>query len=497
MFLIGTTHGYIRRVNPRWEEALGYRMDELEGHRILDLVHPDDVDAILHVMETLANQGSVSNFTHRWRHRNGSYRFIEWTASAPLGTLIIATARDVTARRQTEQQLMQAAAVFASTHDGVMITDADQQIVAINRAFTELTGYSEEEAIGRTPAMLRSKRHDAEFYRDLWSTIEASGHWQGEIWNRRKSGEIYPELLTISAILDNDGKVSGYVGVFTDITGMKKHQEQLELLAHYDPLTGLINRRLLLARLEHALQRALRKSESGALLLIDLDRFKEVNDYFGHPAGDELLNTVALRFQHRLRRTDSLARLGGDEFAVMLEPPLDARIAARIAEDLLDTLTEDISLSGGAKINIGASIGVALFPDHGHCVSDLLAHTDAALYEAKREGRNTFRFFSEQLTRKAREHRRLEQRLRLALRNNELAVYYQAQMDLASRRVIGAEALVRWLDPVEGLILPEQFLGLSEETRLISCRWATGCSRRPAVRSKRGIGQGCRPSGWP
>lgn len=467
MFLIGSTHGYIRRVNPQWEEVLGYRVNELEGRRLLDLVHPDDVDATLRVIETLANQGSVQNFTHRWRHKNGSYRFIEWTASAPLGTLIIGTARDVTARRQTEHELMQAAAVFSSTHDGVIITDAAQQIVAVNRAFTELTGYSEEEVIGKTPEVLRSKRHDAEFYRDMWSMIEATGHWQGEIWNRRKSGEIYPELLTISAIVDPQRKVSGYVGVFTDITGLKRHQEQLELLAHYDPLTGLINRRLLIARLEHALQIALRKSESGALLLIDLDRFKEVNDCFGHPAGDELLKKVALRFKNRLRSSDSLARLGGDEFAVMLESPVDARIAARIAGDLLDTLTDDISLSSGANVNIGVSIGVALFPDHGLRVSDLLAHTDAALYEAKREGRNTFRFFSEQLTQKAREQRRMEQRLRQALKNDELKVYYQAQMDLASGRVIGAEALVRWLDPVEGLILPERFIGLSEETRLI------------------------------
>lgn len=467
LFFIGDTEGYIHRLNPPWEKTLGYRLDELEGRRFFEFVHPDDMAATLLAVQNLAARQLVYTFTVRCRRKDGSYCLIEWNASSHRGKLILATARDVTARRQAEAELQRAAAVFANTHEGIAVTDAKRRFVAVNQAFTELTGYSKEEVLGKTPSMLKSERHDPGFYREMWTAIDSTGHWRGEIWNRRKTGEVYPELLTINAITDSTGEVTGYVGVFSDITRIKNYQEQLEILAHYDPLTGLINRRLLEARLEHALTTSQRTSETGALLLIDLDRFKEVNDAYGHPAGDELLQKVAQRFKHRLRQSDSLARLSGDEFAVMLEPPMTSQIAAYVAHQLLDALTKEITLDCGASIEIGASIGVGLFPEHGRTVSDLLLHTDAALYQAKRESRHTFRFFSEELTRKAREQLRMEERLRAALRNDELQVFYQAQLDVVTGRVIGAEALVRWHDPDEGLILPDRFIGLSEQTRLI------------------------------
>ncbi|WP_162560201.1 sensor domain-containing protein [Methylotetracoccus oryzae] len=467
LLLITDTDGCIRRLNPQWEKTLGYRLDELVAHHFLDLVHPDDVAATLEAAATLDATGSVYQFRNRCRHKDGSYRCFEWTGTARESELIIATARDVTARLQTEQALLQAAAVFENTRDGVAITDAEERIVNVNRAFTELTGYTKQDALGKTHRLLKSGRHGAKFYAAMWKALDKSGHWQGEIWNRRKSGELFPELLTINAIRDANGVRTGYVGIFSDISSLKADQARLERLAHHDPLTGLINRRLLLDRIEHALQGVERIGETGALLLIDLDHFKDVNDRLGHAAGDDLLQQVARRFTHRLRKSDTFARLGGDEFAVMLEPPMSAPIAAFIAQELLDALSGEIALRSGDVVDIGASIGVALFPEHGRSVADVMHHADVALYQAKREGRNVFRFFSEELTLQAREQGQMEQRLREALQSDRFALHYQPQLEVGSNRIIGVEALVRWLDPVDGLILPGQFLALSEKTRLI------------------------------
>jgi len=370
--------------------------------------------------------------------------------------------------QENQERLRQSAAVFESTREGVMVTDADKRIVMVNRAFTEITSYSEAECLSETPRMLNSGRHDREFYAAMWANINATGHWQGEIWNRRKSGEIYPELLSISVVRNDDGDITNYVGVFADISKLKASESQLEFLAYHDPLTQLPNRLLLLSRLEHAIKQSLRDNRLLALLMLDLDRFKDVNDSFGHPAGDELLLQVAGRLTACLRGIDTVCRLSGDEFTVLLEDVAHPEDAARVANNIIAVLGEPWRLSNGSEVRIGTSVGISLFPQHGATPEQLLQHADAALYQAKGEGRGRFKYFSEGLTHAARERMDVEVRLRRAIEQGELRVHFQPQVDIASGRIVGAEALVRWQSPGEGLIPPSRFIPIAEETGLIT-----------------------------
>ena len=363
--------------------------------------------------------------------------------------------------------LRQAGAVFESTRDGIFITDLDAQIVAVNRAFSSISGYSEFEAIGQTPRMLQSGRHDASFYQAMWMAVLDSGNWQGEVWNRRKNGELYQQLLTISTVRNEAGKPSHYVAVMTDISQLKRSEAKLDYLAHHDPLTDLPNRLLMQSRIQHAIERAARSRCHLALLFIDLDRFKNVNDSLGHPAGDELLAAIAKRLRSRLREVDTLARLGGDEFVLLIEEMSVPEDAAIVAQMLIDLLSAPFSLSQGREIYIGASIGISVFPDDGRNVTELIQHSDVAMYQAKEAGRGAFRFYTEAMSRAAQDRLHLDTRLRRALERGEFTLHYQPQVDMASGRLTGAEALVRWIDPEEGVISPARFIPVAEETGLI------------------------------
>jgi diguanylate cyclase (GGDEF)-like protein/PAS domain S-box-containing protein len=363
--------------------------------------------------------------------------------------------------------LRQAAAVFESTRDGVLITDLSGRISAVNRAFTEISGYSESEALGNTPRMLQSGRHDALFYRDLWRALKQDGEWQGEVWNRRKNGEIYQQWLTISTVRNETGAPSQFVAVMTDISQLKRSEEQLDYLAHHDPLTDLPNRLLLQSRVQHAIEQAVRGAYRVALLFIDLDRFKNVNDSLGHPAGDELLAAIATRLRARLRETDTLARLGGDEFVLLIENMDAPEDAADVAQMLIDLLHEPFRLALGRDIYIGASIGIAVYPEDGNTVTDLIQHSDVAMYQAKDAGRGAFRFYTESMSRAAQARLQLDTRLRRALDRGDFTLHYQPQIDLASGAVIGAEALVRWCDPEVGMVSPADFIPAAEESGLI------------------------------
>ena len=374
---------------------------------------------------------------------------------------------DINERKAMEQVLRQSSAMFDSAREGVTVTDVNECILIVNRAFSELTGYTADEALGQTPRILKSGRQDKAFYMQMWTQLEATGYWQGEIWNRRKSGEIYPQLLSISAIYDEHQVLTHYVGVFSDISQLKAAAEKLDYLAHHDPLTGLPNRLLLFARLEHSLEMACRDRKSLALLMLDLDRFKDVNDSYGHLAGDELLQLVAQRLTSRLRGIDTVTRLGGDEFALLLEDLSHPQDAALVAAEIIEALSDPWRLSMGVEVRIGVSIGISLHPQHGKTSEELLQHADAALYLAKAEGRGTFKYFSDDLTIAARRRLNLEALLRRAVTNQELKLYYQPQVDMASGRIIGAEALLRWQHAVEGFISPDQFIPVAEETGLI------------------------------
>lgn len=370
-------------------------------------------------------------------------------------------------RQQFEASLQQAAAVFESTREGIMVTDASNRIIQVNQSLLHMLGYEEREVLGNTPAMFSSGRHDQQFYTQMWQQLAEDGHWQGEVWNRRKNGEIYPELLSISTIVDAANQVSHYVAVFADITQLKASEQELAYLAHHDVLTDLPNRLLMSSRLQNAVDLAKRDQHQFAVLMIDLDRFKYINDSFGHPAGDELLKLVASSLKKRLRDIDTVARFGGDEFIILLEQLHQSEDAARFATQLINDMSQPWLLSNNAEVRIGASIGISLYPEHGTEGHVLLSNADAALYRAKEQGRGRFAYYSDDLTLYARQRIELEARLRAALGLQQFLVYYQPQIDIKTSLIVGAEALVRWNDPVEGLIPPGRFIPIAEDTGLI------------------------------
>ena len=363
--------------------------------------------------------------------------------------------------------LRQAAAVIDSTRDGVMITDLDKRIVSVNRAWSEMTGFTRQDALGKVPQLLKSGLQNDAFYRRMWTQITRTGYWQGEIWNRRKNGELYPQWLSISTVYDDEQLPTHYVGVMTDISQLKQSEAQLEHLANYDPLTDLPNRLLVQSRLEHAIDQAGRHDTGIGVLFIDLDRFKNINDSLGHPAGDESLVAIARRLRTCLRPEDTLARWGGDEFLVIIENLAKPDEAAHCAQTLIDRLGEPFQLADGQLVYIGASVGVSLYPQDARTADALIQHADTALNQAKAQGRNTYRFFTDAMSRAAQLHLNLDRRLRRALEQRDFVLHYQPQVDIASGRMVGCEALLRWNDPEEGLIAPNRFIPFAEESGLI------------------------------
>ncbi|MET0519846.1 MAG: EAL domain-containing protein [Burkholderiaceae bacterium] len=381
---------------------------------------------------------------------------------------IFGLSRDITALRADEARSRQWAMAFENIRDGVMITDAQCRIQTINAAFTTITGYGAEEAIGAPVKLLQSGRHAPEFYRQMWAALLEQGHWQGEIWNRRKNGEVYPQWLTINAVRDAAGLACHYVGVFTDVSRSKNVEAQLERLTHYDALTALPNRVLLQERLKETLGRSHRRGSTTAVLVIDLDGFKTVNDSLGHPAGDELLVCVAARLQSRLRVDDLLGRLGGDEFLVVIEGCGTPADVATLARDLLDTLAAPVPLSVGVDAYVTASIGISLHPVDGSVgVVELLRDADAAMYRAKEQGRNRFCFYTSNMNSQAVAKLELEAALSRALARGELLLHYQPKVDARSGQIIGAEALLRWHRKGVGLVPPGQFIPVAEQSSLI------------------------------
>ncbi|OIO55024.1 MAG: hypothetical protein COX57_00865 [Alphaproteobacteria bacterium CG_4_10_14_0_2_um_filter_63_37] len=373
---------------------------------------------------------------------------------------------DVSQRRRSETDLRRAAAVFEASPDGIMITDAHKRILSVNPAFTRITGYDAQESVGKTPALLSSGRHGTAFYQTMWAQLLREGAWQGEIVNQRKSGEHFPEWLSIVRIDDDRGDLAGYVGIFNDITERKEAEARIRYQANYDGLTGLPNRALFHDRLDFALAQTRREGGLTALLFLDLDRFKQVNDSHGHTVGDQLLKEAAHRLKKTVRESDTVARLGGDEFILILTGLNHPDDAARVADKLIDALTAPFALHGKQSF-ISASIGITLYPMDGADTETLLRNADTAMYRAKEGGRGRFAFFTEEMNQKIQEHIALEQRLRMAVAKQALHLNFQPQVDLTGGGVWGMEALLRWEEPGLAAIPPSRFIPLAEETGLI------------------------------
>ncbi|HEX5843180.1 MAG TPA: EAL domain-containing protein [Pseudomonas sp.] len=461
--------GKLLDINQGFTRITGYDASEVAEQSTLELgiwANPEDRARMI---AEVREKGSVQDFCATIRTKHGALRICEMSVQPmPIGDEIclLSIARDITERVQMQERLQQAATVFESTAEGVMITNLEQRITAVNRAFSQITGYSEAEALGQSPRLLASGNHDSAFYAAMWHNLTASGHWQGEIWNKRKNGELYPEWLTISAVRDNQGDISHFVGVFADISSLKHAQARLDHQAHHDPLTGLPNRMLFEARLRAALEDTQSEKRCGAILFIDLDRFKHINDSLGHPIGDQLLKSIAARLKAHLRDIDTVARLGGDEFIILLPGLQHIDDAKRVAHKLLECFNQPIEVDE-QDLFISASIGISRYPEDGEDVATLVKNADAAMYRSKARGRNRVEIYTRDLTFQATERMALERELRRALERDELQLYYQPKLSLNNQCLVGAEALLRWHHPLFGEIPPDRFIPLAEETGLI------------------------------
>jgi diguanylate cyclase (GGDEF)-like protein/PAS domain S-box-containing protein len=370
--------------------------------------------------------------------------------------------RDISERRSAEEHMQLAAKVFENTAEGIMITDADLRIRSVNQAFSTITGYSQQEVLGQKPSILSSGRHDRGFYEDLWRQLGHEGFWQGELWNRRKDGNVFPEWMAINVVRNALGEVSHYVAIFSDQTERRAADERIQFLAHYDVLTGLPNRTHLRERAGLAIQNARQDGTGLALLLLDLDRFKTINESLGHAAGDTLLQVSAERIRTALAAGQMVARQGGDEFIVLLPAISDATEAAMVAESIILAFSPSVDLHGHV-VNITPSIGISLYPQDGQDFDTLVGNADAAMYHSKSFGCNSYKFYTSDLSARAHEMLAIESQLRFALERNEFVLHYQPLVEMQQGVIVGAEALIRWHHPELGLLGPDRFIRVAED----------------------------------
>lgn len=437
----------------------------------LDTVHPEDRERVDRAYRESVEQRTPYRVEHRLLMPDGRIKYVMERGTTfydengrPVRS--VGTVQDVTEQEEVQERLRLVAGVFEHTADAVLISQVDGTIVDVNPAFSRILGYEREEVLGGNPRLWKSERHEREFYLGMWQALKENGYWRGEIWNRRKDGDVFPALETISSIRDSLGQVTHYVAVMTDITNLKQSQHQLEYLAHHDPLTGLPNRLLFNERLGQALLRAERHGSMLAVLFLDIDRFKHINDSLGHPFGDSLLQEVGLRLQSLLRQEDTVARLGGDEFVLLMEELARPEDAATLADKVKGLFARPFDLLE-RSVRVTASIGISLYPRDGTDIDTLLRNADAAMYRAKEDGRNGYCFYTEELTQEALDRVVMEHALSQALEGDEFFLVYQPQLDLKTGRVLGAEALLRWRHPEKGIVPPATFIPLAEDSGLI------------------------------
>ena len=457
-------------INPAGARMLGYSPEELLGRKPGEPA--DNMTSLVCEPESqlaLPDVFPAGVAETRLQRRDGSCFEAEFNHSPVIddgikrGSVVVFS--DISKRKRTEKTLMLAESVFQHITEGILVADADGHILRVNRALCEMVGYHEDELVGQPRPPYSSGEHPPVFYHQVWDNLMRYGTWEGEIWNKRENGELFPTWQTIVAINGSDGKPERFVSVTRDITEQRRSEQRIHRLAYFDNLTGLPNRELFFDRFTHAIQRARRQREMIALLFLDLDRFKNVNDSLGHPVGDQLLKAVAVRLGHLVRGEDTIARLGGDEFTILLESITKEYNVAQIAQKVIEALTDPFELEGHV-LHIGTSVGISMYPGDGEDATTLVKHADAAMYQAKAFGRNNYQFYAAAMSSQSSELMALETRLHRAIQNQEFVLHYQPQFS-AKGGLVGVEALIRWQDPVLGLIPPGQFIPLAEETGLI------------------------------
>ena len=453
-----------------WSDELRSICEQDERPRdraaLLAMVHPEDRAATAREFDEAAAQGGLFALSFRLDLPAQRTKWLELRGLVSAAGQAAGTLQDITAQRQADEQISLDAKVFESSLNAVIITDARTRILRVNRAFTRILGYEPEEVIGLPTSRMKSGRHDRAFYSELWASLQRDGQWQGEIWDRRKDGECVPLWQSISLVRDARGQIVNYIAACFDLSDQKRAAAHIHHLAYYDALTDLPNRLSLNEACDQALKQARRDRGKLALLFLDLDRFKNVNDTLGHRVGDELLCKVARRLKRILRESDMVARLGGDEFVVLTQGINGPGDAARVAEKILATLARSCVIEGH-RLEVRASIGISCYPGDGSDAATLIKHADLALYKAKEEGRDQFRFYEEHLATKARERLFLETELREAIKNGDLALHYQPQFRLSDGQLVASEALARWRHAARGWIPPAKFIAIAEECGLI------------------------------
>lgn len=470
IIVIVSENGLVRFVSPSVETVLGYTPESLTGNQISGLIHPKQQQDVDKAIGFLRNHANVTEkFEFRMKHMDGGFRDIEMIgrnliANPVIGGIVL-NGRDITERKCIEERLRLTAKVFSNTLEGISITDIDGNIIDVNEAFCKISGYSREELIGKNPRFLQSGSQSDSFYQSMWQSVRQNGHWSGEVWNRRKDGEIYVEWLSISAIAGEDGTVANFAGISSDITLTKHHENQLERIAHYDALTSVPNRTLLGDRMKQGIARTAREQNMMAVCYLDLDGFKPINDSMGHEAGDRVLIEVAQRIQNTIRGGDTVARLGGDEFVILLLGLERGEECSLTLNRLLEAISVPIDIALKPVV-VSASIGVSIYPLDDEDSDTLLRHADQAMYVAKQSGKNRFHIYDPALDQRARTQQELFRSIEQALAKDEFELHYQPKINLRTQQLVGAEALIRWNHPELGQLSPAKFLPAVENTEL-------------------------------
>ncbi|QAU35612.1 EAL domain-containing protein [Janthinobacterium sp. 17J80-10] len=466
------TQGVYLTCNHAFERIIGAPASAIIGKTDYDLF-PATLADFFRQKDQEAILASGPNTNEEWVNVAGSEKqaLMETTKTAlpgasgqPIGVLGIA--HDITERKRSEDYLHLMSKVFSNSGEAILITDANKRILAVNQEFTKLTGYSEAEALGKNPKFLACGDTPSEIYQEMWATLAENDYWQGELWDRRKTGEAFPKRLSISVVRDSEGKIVNYIGNFEDITQRKAAEDRIRYLAHHDALTGLPNRFSLHERMEQCIAFAKRDDRSLAVLLIDLDHFKAINDTLGHDVGDQLLIQVAKRLQHSVRDSDIVARLGGDEFVMILSGIEMSTEIIEVAGKIIAQVAAPYSI-GSHELRTSPSVGICFYPADATDTGELIKNADIAMYHAKAVGRCNYQFYTEKMRDEVAQRVTVEHELKLALKNGQFVLHYQPQVELSSGKVTGVEALVRWQHPVRGLISPCDFISIAEETKLI------------------------------